>query len=39
MLVAMATYSFHKLIIGKVEIGNFYCLIGIIEFYLYRNVY
>ena len=22
----MATYSFHRLIIGKVEIGNFYCL-------------
>ena len=27
-LVAMATYSFHILIMGKVEIGNFYCLIG-----------
>ena len=27
-LVAMATYSFHRLIMGKVEIGNFYCLIG-----------
>ena len=27
-LVAMATYSFHGLIMGKVEIGNFYCLIG-----------
>ena len=26
-LVAMATYSFHRLM-GKVEIGNFYCLIG-----------
>ena len=26
-LVAMATYSFHRLIMGKVEIGNFYCLI------------
>ena len=24
----MATYSFHSLIMGKVEIGNFYCLIG-----------
>ena len=24
----MATYSFHRLIMGKVEIGNFYCLIG-----------
>ena len=27
-LVAMASYSFHRLIIGKVEIGIFYCLIG-----------
>ena len=27
-LDAMATYSFHRLIMGKVEIGNFYCLIG-----------
>ena len=27
-LVAMATYSFHRLIMGKVEIGNFYYLIG-----------
>ena len=26
--VAVATYSFHRLIIGKVEIGNFYYLIG-----------
>ena len=24
----MATYSFNRLIMGKVEIGNFYCLIG-----------
>ena len=24
----MATYSLHRLIMGKVEIGNFYCLIG-----------
>ena len=24
----MATYSFHRLIMGKVEIGNFYRLIG-----------
>ena len=24
----MATYSFHRLIMGKVEIENFYCLIG-----------
>ena len=27
-LVAMATYSFNRLIMGKVEIGNFFCLIG-----------
>ena len=27
-LVAMATYSFHRLEMGKVEIGNLYCLIG-----------
>ena len=26
-LVAMATYSFHRLIMGKVEIGNFYYFI------------
>ena len=26
-LVAMATYCFQRLITGKVEIGNFYCLI------------
>ena len=27
-MVAMATYSFHSLIMRNVEIGNFYCLIG-----------
>ena len=27
-LVASATYSFHILIMVKVEIGNFYCFIG-----------
>ena len=27
-LVAMASYSFNTFIMGKVEIGNFYCLIG-----------
>ena len=27
-LVAIVTYSFHRLIMGKVELGNFYCLIG-----------
>ena len=26
-LVAMETYFFHRLIMGKVEIGNFYCFI------------
>ena len=26
-LVSMATYCFHRLIMGKVEIGNFYCFI------------
>ena len=26
-LVAMATYCFHRLITGKVEIGNFFCFI------------
>ena len=26
-LVAMVTYSFHRLIMVKVELGNFYCLI------------
>ena len=27
-LVAMATLNFNRLIMGKVETGNFYCLIG-----------
>ena len=27
-LVAMATYSSHRLIMGKVEIDSFFCLIG-----------
>ena len=27
-LVSMAAYIFHSLIMEKVEIGNFYCLIG-----------
>ena len=39
-LVAMATYSFHRLIMGKVEIGNFYCLIGDNRIlFFFRNVY
>ena len=27
-LVAMATYSFHRLIMGKLEIDSFCCLTG-----------
>ena len=27
-LVAMVTNSFHRLIMGKVELGNYYCLMG-----------
>ena len=27
-LLSMAAYIFHSLIMEKVEIGNFYCLIG-----------
>ena len=27
-LVAMVTYSFNRFIMGKLEIGNFCCLIG-----------
>ena len=37
-LVAMATYSFHRLIMGKVEICNFFCLNGDI-WNFYRDVY
>ena len=38
-LVAMATYSSHRLIMGKEEIDNFFCLIGDILIFFYRNVY
>ena len=38
-LVAMATYSSHRLMMGKEEIDNFFCLIGDILNFLYRNVY
>ena len=38
-LVAMATYSSHRLIMGKEEIDNFFCLIGDIWIFFYRNVY
>ena len=37
VLVAMATYSSHSLIIGKEEIDNFFCLIGdILNFFLQK---
>ena len=32
-LVAMATYSSHRLIMGKEEIDNFFCLIGVFGFF------
>ena len=38
-LVAMATYSSHRLIMGKEEIDIFFCLIGDIWNFFYRNVY
>ena len=38
-LVAMATYSSHRLIMGKEKIDNFFCLIGDIWIFFYRNVY
>ena len=38
-LVAMATYNSHRLIIGKEEIDIFFCLIGDIWIFFYRNVY
>ena len=34
-LVAMATYSSHRLIMGKEEIDNFFCLIGDILNFFY----
>ena len=38
-LVAMATYSSHRLKMGKEEIDNFFYLIGDILNFFYRNVY
>ena len=38
-LVAMATYSSHRLIMGKEEIDNFFFLIGDIWSFFYKNVY
>ena len=39
-LVAMATYSSHRLIMGKEEIDNFFCLIGdISNFFLQKRLF
>ena len=38
-VVAMATYSSHRLIMGKEEIDNFFFLIVDICIFFYRNVY
>ena len=39
-LVAMATFSSHRLIMGKVEICNFFLSQwGYLGFFFYRNVY
>ena len=35
-MVAMATYSSHRLIMGKEEIDNFFCLIGNILIFLQK---
>ena len=32
----MATYSSHRLIMGKVEIDNFFCLIGDVWIFFYK---
>ena len=38
-LVTMATYSSHRLIMGKEEIDNFFCLIGdILNFFLQKSL-
>ena len=39
ILVAMATYIFHRLIMGKVNIDTFFCLNGDIGIYVDRHVY
>ena len=39
-LVAMATYSSHRLIMGKEEIDNFFCLIGdILIFFFFTEMF
>ena len=38
-LVAMATYSSHRLIMGKEEIDNFFCLIWDILNYVFTEMF
>ena len=38
-LVAMATYSSHRLIMGKEEIDNFFCLIGDIWIFFFSEMF
>ena len=38
-LVAMATYSSHRLIMGKEEIDNFFCLIGAILNFFFTEMF
>ena len=38
-LVAMATYSSHRLIMGKGEIDNFFCLIGDILNFFFTEMF
>ena len=38
-LVAMATYSSHRLIMGKEEIDNFFCLIGDILIFFFTEMF
>ena len=38
-LVAMATYSFNRLIMGKEEIDNFFCLIGDILNFFFTEMF
>ena len=39
ILVAMATYSSHRLIMGKEEIDNFFCLIGDILNFFFTEMF
>ena len=38
-LVAMATFSSHRLIMGKEEIDNFFCLIGDIWIFFFTEMF